>query len=138
MLLSDLSCGYYDFRGADIVVQQLAKRESSRNNKRLFKKRINVYQNICQTPLTNFHLLLFGVTTTIITKVGNVVAFSLSLVSAVRAKLDSYYLQRQVSFSHIPLRNINHIREINYRRKGLVPVFRTQVIKRCNTDYRRY
>ena len=49
------------------------------------------------TLLMNFHLLLFGVTKTIITKVGDVVAFSVSLVSAVRAKLDSCYLQRQFS-----------------------------------------
>lgn len=55
------------------------------------------YKNDCRLLLTNFHLLLFGVTTTIITKVGEVVAFSVSLVSAVRAKLDSCYLQRHIS-----------------------------------------
>jgi hypothetical protein len=58
---------------------------------------IKQQNNDCRLLLTNFHLLLFGVTTTIITKVGEVVAFSVSLVSAVRAKLDSCYLQRQIS-----------------------------------------
>ena len=58
---------------------------------------IKQHENDCRLLLTNFHLLLFGVTTTIITKVGEVVAFSVSLVSAVRAKLDSCYLQRQIS-----------------------------------------
>ena len=58
---------------------------------------IKQHKNDCRLLLTNFHLLLFGVTTTIITKVGEVVAFSVSLVSAVRAKLDSCYLQRQIS-----------------------------------------
>ncbi len=58
---------------------------------------IKQHKNDCRLLLTNFHLLLFGVTTTIITKVGEVVAFSVSLVSAVRAKLDSCYLQRHIS-----------------------------------------
>ena len=55
--------------------------------------------SLLMKALTSFHLLLFGVTITTIIKVGNAVAFSLSLVSAIRAKLDARYLQRQTSYS---------------------------------------
>jgi len=75
----------------------------------------------CQIKLTNFHLLLFGVTITTIIMVGKVVASSVSLVSAVRAKLDSCYLQRQISFSissqsflhNLPIEFLDHAKPLS-------------------------
>jgi hypothetical protein len=64
--------------------------------------------------LTNLNLLLFGVTITIIIMVGKAVAFSISLVSAVRAKSDSCYLQRQFSFS-----GIDH--KFRFQEKNILP-----------------
>ncbi len=89
--------------------------------------------NGCQALLTNFHLLLFGVTITIITKVGDVVAFSISLVSAVRAKLDSRYLQRQFSLSI-------SVRKFHNRQVRIYPAAYNLIptpISRSRNSYRR-
>ena len=138
-LRSDLRCGYYDFRGACIVVQQSDKREPSTDNEELSKKRNDVYQKNCWTLHTNFHLLLFGVTITIIIKVGKVVAFSLSLVSAVRAKLDSCYLQRQVSISELIRKYQIQTGKNHHRWMGLTPVkISAHKVKHCDTYYRRH
>ena len=127
------------------MVQQSDRRKSSIDNKGLLNKRSSVIQLDCRKPLTIFHLLLFGVTTKIIIRVGNVVASSLSLVSAVRAKFDIYYLQRQVSISqathsHITKINQTQIREIYHRWMWLapVPVSKREITMRCNTYYRRH
>jgi len=147
MLRIDLSYGYYEFHGAGIVVQRSDKRESSASSEWLLKKSINVVLKDCRMPLTNFHLLLFGVTITIIKKVGNVVAFSFSLVFAVRAKLDSRYLQRQYSTSIFNLNHIDLIQKyqiyngvIYHRWMGVtpIPVSMCNITKLCNTYYRRY
>jgi len=74
----------------------------------------------CHKIRTIFHLLLLGVTITTIIKVGKVVAFSVSLFSAVRAKLDSCYLQRHISFSwfdrpfliYLPENILNHAKPV--------------------------
>ena len=89
--------------------------------------------NGCQTLLKNFHLQLFGVTITIITKVGDVVAFSISLVSAVRAKLDSRYLQRQISLSISDQKFHNCQVRIYPSGKNLIPI----PISRPRKSYRR-
>ena len=139
MLRSVPCCGYYEFRGAGIVVQQSNKRKSTTDKNWFLKKPINVIQKDCRASLTIFHLLLFGVTTTIIIKVGKVVASSVSLVSAVRAKLDSCYLQRQVSISEIIQTNNNQSRDIfdRWMRLAPVPVSKHKIFKRNGTYYRR-
>ncbi len=87
----------------------------------------------CRMLLTNFHLLLIGVTKTIITKVGEVVAFSVSLVSAVRAKLDSCYLQRQISLLNSS-QQLNHFQTHFYsHRVELAPV----VVSKRSESYKR-
>ena len=122
------------------MVQQIDIRTPSTVNEgHVLKQRINACQKSCWILPTNFHLLLFGVTKTIIIKVGNVVAFSLSLFSAVRAKLDSRYLQRQFSISH-SITKFHIDTEINcYPRIGLVPVpvSKHQISSLYQRNYRR-
>lgn len=121
------------------MVQQSDKSKSSSDKKWVLKKPVNISQKDCLASQTIFHLLLFGVTTTITIVVGNVVAYSLSLVSAVRAKLDSCYLQRQISISEIFQTDQIQTREIYHRGVGLAPVLvsNRKTNKRSDTYYRR-
>jgi hypothetical protein len=125
---------------AIIVVQQSNIRTSSTVTEgHSLKQSIYVCQKSCWILPTNFHLLLFGVTKTIIIKVGNVVAFSLSLFSAVRAKLDSRYLQRRFSISQ-SITKFHIQTEINcYPRIGLlpVPVSKHKIFSPYQRNYRR-
>lgn len=126
---------------AIIVVQQSDIRTSSTFNEghllKLFK---NTCHKCCWILPTNFHLLLFGVARTIIIKVGNVVAFSISLFSAVRAKLDSRYLQRQFSISQLITKFPIHTEINGYHRIGLVPapVTKRQIFSPYQRNYRRW
>ena len=98
------------------------------------RKQYQCCPNKCRVILIDFHLLLIGVYKTIITMVGEVVASSPSLhISAVRAKLDSRYMQRQLLFPfNQQFESKSNGEDSGYRCVGLMPI----PVSDCGNNFR--